>query len=205
MLGSDYAEHPGGKGLNQAVAAARSGARTAFVGALGSDPAAERLRTVLADEGIDAGAVITVEVATGRALITVDSAGENSIVVIPGANAAVSAELEVPTASIVLAQLEIPVDAVAAILATARAAGSTIVLNPAPATALPPQLIANCDVIVPNQHELAQLGGAAGALEAGCRAVVATLGADGADVHTRSGTNTDRGVRRARRRHDRGG
>ena len=188
VLGSDYAEHPGGKGLNQAVSAARSGARTAFVGALGSDAAADRLRTVLADDGIDAEAVITVEVATGRALITVDSVGENSIVVIPGANAAVSAEVELPTASIVLAQLEIPVDAVVAIAAAARAAGSTVVLNPAPATELPPQLIANCDVIVPNQHELAQLGGAEGVLEAGCRAVVATLGADGADVHTRSGT-----------------
>ena len=102
VLGSDYAEHPGGKGLNQAVAAARSGAATAFAGAIGMDAAGERLRQVLAAEHIDAAAVATVSSPTGRALITVDEAGENSIVVIPGANALVTVAAGLPTASVVL-------------------------------------------------------------------------------------------------------
>lgn len=188
VMGTDYAEHPGGKGLNQAVSASRSGARTAFAGALGTDAAADRLRRVLAAERIDATGVRTVDVPTGRALITVDGGGENSIVVIPGANSTVSAELCLPSATVVLAQLEIPMEAVISACATARARGSTVILNPAPAAPLPSELIALCDVIVPNEHELAQLGGAEGLLEAGCTTVVATLGGAGADVHSRTGT-----------------
>ncbi len=188
VLGRGYAEHPGGKGLNQAVSASRSGARTAFVGALGSDPAGARLRAVLTNEMIDATAVTLVEAPTGRALIIVDDAGENSIVVIPGANATVSTVVELPSASVVLAQLEIPIDAVVAALTNARSVGSTVILNPAPAAPLPPELLAVCDVLVPNQHELVQLGGVRSMLEAGCGAVVATLGSAGADVHTAAGT-----------------
>jgi ribokinase len=186
VLGSAYAEHPGGKGLNQAVAASRSGANTAFVGALGTDDAAQRLRNVLAAEQIDATAVSTVEVPTGRALIIVDNLGENSIVVIAGANATVM-DVNVPSATVVLAQLEIPVDTVADALVFARAAGSIVVLNPAPAAPLPPELIAACDVIVPNQHELTLLGGATALLAAGCGTVVVTLGGAGAEIHTPSG------------------
>lgn len=185
VLGSDFAEHPGGKGLNQAVAAARSGARTAFVGALGSDPAGDHLREVLAAEMIDASACTSVDTPTGRALITVDSAGENSIVVIPGANATLTTEQarSLPAASVVLAQLEIPIGTVVAALggATTR---STVILNPAPAAPLPAELIAACDVIVPNEHELELLGGVANLLRGGCGAVVVTLGGGGVDVHT---------------------
>ena len=188
VMGRDYAEHPGGKGLNQAVSASRSGARTAFVGALGTDAAAEQLRHVLADERIDATGVVTVGVPTGRAMITVDDDGENSIVVIPGANATVSSEVRPPSARVVLAQLEIPMDAVLAMLTAARTNGSTVILNPAPAAPLSAELIATCDVIVPNEHELAQLGGAQRVLDAGCTTVVATLGGAGVDVHTRAGT-----------------
>lgn len=188
VLGSGYAEHPGGKGLNQAVSASRSGANTAFVGALGDDAAGVRLRGVLAAESIDATAVTIVDVPTGRALITVDDEGENSIVVIPGANATVSSDIVLPSARVVLAQLEIPIDAVVAALVGAKSTGSIVILNPAPAAPLPPELVAACDVIVPNEHELVQLGGAAAVLAAGCAAVVATLGADGADVSTDRGT-----------------
>jgi len=188
VLGSEYAEHPGGKGLNQAVSASRSGASTAFVGAVGPDPAGDRLRNVLTAESIDASAVATVEAPTGRALITVDAAGENSIVVISGANATVPKGVKLPSASVVLAQLEIPIDTVVRALIDARAAGSTVILNPAPATPLPAELVAVCDVIVPNQHELTQLGGASSILAAGCAAVVATLGSEGAEVHTVAGT-----------------
>lgn len=186
VLGSTFAEHPGGKGLNQAVAAARSGAGTAFVGALGTDAAAQRLRGVLAAEQIDVTGVSTVDVPTGRALIVVDAHGENSIVVIPGANATV-AEIELPAAAVVLAQLEIPIDTVVAALTAAAAAGCRVILNPAPAAPLPPTLIAACDVIVPNQHELALLGGADALLAAGCGAVVVTLGGDGVEIHTSDG------------------
>lgn len=188
VLGSSYAEHPGGKGLNQAVSAARSGASTAFVSALGSDTAGDQLRSVLADERIDARGVATVDVPTGRALIIVDESGENSIVVIPGANATITPQVAVPPASVVLAQLEIPVDAVVAALIAAQAGGSTVVLNPAPAAPLPSELVAACDVVVPNEHELELSGGAARLLADGCGAVVVTLGGDGVDVYTQAGT-----------------
>ena len=112
VLGSDYAEHAGGKGLNQAVAASRSGARTAFVGALGTDAAGDHLRRVLADDRIDISRLNVVERPTGRALIVVDQDGENTIVVIPGANATVEAPEVLPQSVVVLAQLEIPIDVV---------------------------------------------------------------------------------------------
>ena len=91
LIGDAYDEYPGGKGLNQAVAAARSGARVAFVGALGDDGAGTRLRAVATDDGIDTASTPTVAAPTGRALITVSEDGENTIVVVPGANAAVTA------------------------------------------------------------------------------------------------------------------
>ena len=187
VLGTDYAEHPGGKGLNQAVSASRSGATTAFVGAVGNDTAGALLLDVLATEHVDASGVTTVTAPTGRALITVDEAGENSIVVIPGANSTLTADVELPASVVVLAQLEVPIDAVVVALAAARAAGSTVILNPAPAAPLPPELIRSCHVIVPNQHELKQLGGAEQLLAGGCDAVVVTLGGEGAEVHGRAG------------------
>jgi ribokinase len=187
VLGHAYAEHAGGKGLNQAVAAARSGATTAFVGALGDDDAARRLRTVLADDGIDASGVNDVDEPTGRALIVVDDHAENSIVVVPGANAELEVVSPLPTAAVVLAQLEVPLAAVVAAFEAARSAGSTTVLNPAPATPLPPELIALCDLIVPNEHELALLGGHEPLLAVGCQALVVTRGSAGVDVITQEG------------------
>jgi ribokinase len=183
VLGTTYAEHPGGKGLNQAVAASRSGAAVVFVGAVGTDAAGERLRGVLADEAIDATGLATSDRPTGRALIVVDDRGENSIVVVPGANATVTAPAPLPRSSVVLCQLEVPIDAVATSLAAARAAGALTVLNPAPAAALPGAVLADCDVIVPNEHELALLGGVDALLAAGCGAVVVTRGGAGVDVH----------------------
>jgi ribokinase len=187
VLGSDYAEHAGGKGLNQAVAAARSGASCAFVGALGRDAAGRRLAQVMADDGIDATGVALVDAPTGRAMILVDDAGENSIVVIPGANALVTAGA-LPRAAVVLAQLEVPVAMVATALQQARASGAITVLNPAPAAPLPPELLASVDVVVPNEHEREILGGADALLAAGCGAVVTTLGGDGVELITAEGT-----------------
>jgi ribokinase len=188
VIARRYAEHAGGKGLNQAVAARRSGATTLFVGALGDDPAGDRLASVLAEEGIDHSLVARTRDPTGRALIAVDGAGENSIVVVPGANAAVLAPVPVPDASVVLAQLEIPVEVVHSVVADARRRRATTVLNPAPASALPRDLVASCDVLVPNELELELLGGAAALLAEGCGAVVVTLGGDGVDVHTAAGS-----------------
>lgn len=184
VLGSSYAEHAGGKGLNQAVAAARSGASTCFVGALGTDDAGRRLRDVLAADSIDSSGVVDVTDPTGRALIVVDHGGENSIVVVPGANALVRADITTPPATVVLAQLEVPLASVNAAFAFARGSGSITVLNPAPATPLPHDLVELCDVIVPNEHELALLGGSDALLAAGCGAVVVTLGAAGAEIIT---------------------
>ncbi len=188
VLGHSYAEHPGGKGLNQAVAAARCGANTAFLGALGSDAAAALLRTVLEVDGIDHTRVGVVDdVSTGRALITVGDDGENSIVVVPGANATVVVD-SMPAAHVVLAQLEIPLDAVIDAFRLGRAAGSTTVLNPAPAAELPDELLVLTDVIVPNEHEVGLLGGAEHLLERGPGAVVVTLGRDGARWYSATGS-----------------
>ena len=186
VLGSAYAEHDGGKGLNQAVAAARSGAAVVFVGALGTDPAGDRLRAVLHSDGIG-DRTTTIDIPTGRAMILVDEHGENSIVVIPGANARLEPLVHVPDATVVLAQLEIPLATVTAVLTAARASGATTILNPAPATDLSPTLVAVCDVIVPNEHEVARLGGAAQLLRNGCGAVVVTRGGAGVDVHSPTG------------------
>jgi ribokinase len=186
VLGSSYSEHAGGKGLNQAVAAARSGARTAFVGAVGRDQAGDTLLDVLDGDGIDRTAVLTVDLPTGRALIAVDAQAENSIVVVPGANGEVRVD-RLPRCSVVLTQLEIPLDVVAAALAAARAAGAVTVLNPAPAASLPDDVVADCDLIVPNEHEVGLLGGPARLLELGCRAVVVTRGGEGVEIHRRGG------------------
>ena len=187
VLGEAYSEHPGGKGLNQAVAAARSGARVAFVGCLGDDDAGRRMLGVLADDGIDAGAVLTSEAPTGRALIVVDEGGENSIVVVPGANHQLLLPESLPSADVVLCQLEVPIEQVRHALEWARRSGTTTVLNPAPAAELGDDLIGLCDVIVPNEHEVELLGGAAALLQSGCRAVVVTRGSAGVDVHTAAG------------------
>jgi ribokinase len=186
--GSTFDEIPGGKGLNQAVAAARAGASVAFVGAVGDDPAGERLRDVVRAEGIDDTALAALgSTPSGRALITVDDRGENSIVVVGGANKQVEPG-ELASARVVLAQLETNLDAVVDGLRAARAAGAITILNPAPADQAPDDVLALCDVIVPNEHELDLLGGI-DALRARTGAdVVVTRGAAGADVVTASGT-----------------
>jgi ribokinase len=188
VIGGDRRELPGGKGANQAVAAARLGGVVVLVGRVGADEAGRRLLDGLGAEGVDVSHVQEdPEAPTGMALIAVDASGENTIVVSPGANARVSAR-DVQAAADVLAgaavtlvQHEVPEEAVAAALA---AAGGTVVLNPAPARAL----VAPVDVLVPNRGELEALAGRAGdpvelarGLQ-GPRAVVVTLGAEGAVV-----------------------
>ena len=196
VTGSDVFRNPGGKGANQAVAAARLGRRVAMVGCVGDDPAGRELLGSLAGAEVDTDRVrVVVGVPSGTAFITVGDDGENQIVVSPGANARLTtadvaaARAALESAAVTMLQLEIPLEAVAA--AAATAAGQ-VVLNPAPPRELPRDLLAEVDVLVPNRVELAQLAGAsvpeaveAAATLAGrlpARAVVVTLGADGALV-----------------------
>lgn len=190
VLGHDYQEHPGGKGLNQAVAAARSGARTRFVAAVGRDNAGERLHEVAADNGIIVDDLTPTDAApTGRAMIIVDDRAENSIVVIPGANEHCPTP-EVVDATVVLVQLEVPLPIVAATFTAARSAGALTVLNPAPATALSPALLALCDVVIPNEHEVELLGGVDALHAAGVTTVIVTQGAAGIRISDAHGTRS---------------
>jgi len=196
VTGGDVARHHGGKGGNQAVAAARLGAQVAFIGAVGSDDLGAAARAALADEGIDVGHLAGATRPTGVALIVVDERAENLIAVAPGANAAVSAAmvdaalatLRLGPDDVVLACREVPPDAVRAALEAARAVGATGVLNPAPADGLDATTAALAAVLTPNESELAAIAGpgdpevAARSLLAGGppgRAVVVTLGAAG--------------------------
>jgi ribokinase len=191
LVGSAYAEYPGGKGLNQAIAAARSGAAVAFVGAVGADAAGSRLRSEAQTAGVDVNMLATsADVPTGRALITVDEDAENTIVVVPGANGKVRA-VEISDARVLIAQLEIPLPGVVEVMQQARERGLLTILNPAPAIRLPDQLVRACDVIVPNEHEVELIGGVQSLLDRGAGALVVTRGSAGVTV-TQSSDSTDR-------------
>lgn len=200
VLGSHFAQHPGGKGLNQAVAASRSGAAVAMIGALGNDDAGRTLLAVAECERIDVSQVaIVAGTPTGRAVITVDARAENSIVVIPGANELAHVDqlpAAIGPATVVLAQLEVPIATVTAAFALARAAGIRTMLNPAPAPlgSLPDELLELCDLVIPNEHEVELLGGVERLLTSGVGAVVVTRGAAGVTVTERSDDTPDRVV-----------
>lgn len=196
VLGGELVERPGGKGANQAVAAARVGAKVAMLGRVGDDARAELLRRALGDAGVDARAVeATPGTASGCALITVTPDGENAIVVAPGANTRLSEEdverhgALLSGAAVVVCQLEIPLAVVEAV-ARALPEATRLVLNAAPAGTLPAPLLERTDVLVVNQSELRVVAGAGagaserelvlGLLERGPRAVLATLGPQGA-------------------------
>jgi len=184
---------PGGKGANQAIAAARAGARTAVVGAVGRDAAGDTLRRAFVDDGVDVSRLASVDAPTGRALIGVSDDAENLIIVVPGANHALSVgDIDAATpvisrAKVLLMQLEVPLAVVQR--AAALAADDTIVvLNPAPAASLPDALLEHLDVITPNEHEEQLLGGAEALLARGVGAVVVTEGPRGARLVTSAGT-----------------
>ena len=184
-----YAEHAGGKGVNQAVACARMGARTAFVGCVGNDDAGLFLRGVLENEGIDTTMLRVVDMPTGRAFINVDSRGENEIVVVSGANTQVGVAQNpflLPTSHVLLMQLEIPLQTVTAALTAARKGGAVTLLNPAPYRSLTGEILSLVDVIVPNEMESAACGGTQALLAAGVGTVVTTLGERGAVINTAS-------------------
>ncbi len=170
VTGATFARYAGGKGGNQATAAARLGAEVWFVGSVGDDALGVEAREALASEGIDVSELATVAGATGVALILVDARGENLIAVAAGANGEVTptqvraalARIAVSPPDVVLVSNEIPIASVRAALAAGRAAGATTVLNPAPATGLDATLLQAVDLLVPNTGELAELAARAG-------------------------------------------
>lgn len=188
----DYFEACGGKGANQAIAAARAGARTAFIGAVGSDAAGDTLRAAFAHDAVDTSMLAAVREPTGRALIGVSDDAENLIIVVPGANHALSvdhidaAAALLANAKVVLVQLEVRL---AVVQRAVELAGSDtiVVLNPAPASELPDEVLRHVDVITPNEHEAALLGGASALVARGVANVVVTQGARGALLVTRDG------------------
>ena len=189
VTGSQYFESCGGKGANQAIAASRAGARTAFIGAIGTDHAGETLRAAFTSNKVDTTALQTVGVPTGRALIGVSDDGENSIIVVPGANHAITVgdiarnTKVISSARVLLCQLEVPVEVVQR--AFELAGKDTIrILNPAPAATLSSELLALVDVIIPNEHELKLLGGAETLLNHGIKTIIVTQGAQGATLIT---------------------
>ncbi|WP_018723594.1 ribokinase [Salinispora fenicalii] len=158
LLGTDFVMVPGGKGANQAIAAARAGAACTFLGAIGSDAFGVTLRARITAAGVDTSQLRVVYGASGVALVMVNAEGENAIVVSPGANATMTrlTELEltaVREADVLVAQLEIPVETVTEAAVAARAAGTRVVLNAAPARTVPPELFAATDVLVVNESE----------------------------------------------------
>jgi ribokinase len=197
ILGTGHFTASGGKGANQAVAVARLGQSVAMVGRVGDDDPGRAMRAGLEVEGIDARGVSTdPEVGTGLAVITLDVGGENAIVVSPGANGTLpvteitSAAPTLAAAEVVLLQLEVPLDIVAA---AAAEAGGVVILNPAPARPLPAALLQHVAILVPNRSELGVLSGtdeprSFAEVEAALARlpfegrVVVTLGADGAVV-----------------------
>lgn len=205
ILGGSFFMNAGGKGANQAVAAARLGGNVNFICKTGEDIFGERSRQIFKDEGIDTSFLISDSAhPSGVALITVDKNAENCIVVASGANAELNpsdllhAREMIIQSSIVLMQLEIPVDTVSWVAAIANEKGILVVLNPAPACALPDKLLENISILTPNRTEAGMLSGIrvhdmGSAKEAaqkirdrGVKTIIMTLGSEGAVVLDRN-------------------
>jgi ribokinase len=192
--GKSFLIAAGGKGLNQAIAAARAGAEVSVIGSVGNDEHGRWLTETAQNEGIDTSSIVKhKELPTGVALIEVDDQGENSIIIVAGANRdADPTLLRVESGDIVLAQLETPIASVLEFFKIAKAAGATTILNPAPATTLPPELLSLTDILMPNEHEASKITGLATAtnneaisaatalLDGGVGTCIITLGARGA-------------------------
>jgi len=210
VLGKNFATFPGGKGANQAVAAARLGAQVTLIGRVGDDVFGEQLLANARAEGVDISYVsVDNEAATGVAMIAVDSAGQNSIAVASGANYKLTvahvhaAWADMTHADLLVLPLETPMDTIETAIRLANEQGTKVVLNPAPARKLSNDLLARVDVLVPNEPETAQLTGravethddvaeAAGQLLArGVSDVVLTLGSRGALVLEGSGAKPE--------------
>jgi ribokinase len=198
LIGESFATVHGGKGANQAVAAARLGAQVSMVGCVGRDAYGEELRGALLAEQIDCQAVSTVDDSSGVALIVVDDNSQNAIVIVAGANGALTSEVidrfdsVLQAADVIICQLEVPDATVGHALARGRALGKIVILNPAPASRpLPADWYASIDYLIPNESEAEALSGVpVDSLEAaktaatrligmGAGKVIITLGAQG--------------------------
>ncbi len=200
ISGEDLLVIPGGKGANQAVAAARHGSRVSMLGHVGKDNFGDFLLNNLKENRVDVQYLQRDAASTGTAIIVVDSNGQNSIVLSAGANGNVSSE-DVNTASfadhkLLLLQLEIPIPTVLSAIQRAHESGLRVILNPAPAQQLPEELVSRVDYLIPNETELSLLTGmdasdipsaeraATSLLERGVKNVIVTLGSKGALIVT---------------------
>jgi ribokinase len=194
LLGGDFATYLGGKGANQAVAAARCGGRVAMLGAVGADPFGEALRAGLAEAGVDVTGLASIDAPSGVGVIVTTPAGDNAIIVAPGANGRLDA-VAIPESAFsgvayVLAQLETPIDGVIRAAQLARGEGAVFILDPAPARTLPTELLELVDWLTPNETEARSILGVHGPFEAaaaaaalqglGARGVIIKLGGEGA-------------------------
>lgn len=198
LIGESFTTVPGGKGANQAVAAARLGAQVSMVGCVGGDAYGDQLRGALLADGIDCQAVSTVEGASGVALIVVDDNSQNAIVIVAGANGALTPHVidqfdsVLQTADVIICQLEVPDATVGHALKRGRELGKTVILNPAPASRpLPADWYAAIDYLIPNESEASALSGlpvdslasaetaATRLIAMGAGKVIITLGAQG--------------------------
>lgn len=200
LAGESFVTVPGGKGANQAVAAARLGASVAMIGCVGGDAYGEELRSALLAEGIDCQAVTRIEgESTGVALIVVDDSSQNAIVIVAGGNGHVSASVVdgfdalLSQAEVIICQLEIPMATVGHVLKRGRELGKTVILNPAPASGpLPAEWYGWIDYLIPNESEASALTGlpvdtvatadaaATALMKVGVSKVIVTLGEQGA-------------------------
>ena len=194
LLATSIARYPGGKGLNQAVAAARSGVDTTFIGAVGHDKDGDALFSTMADSRINTSLVRRVQEDSGQAFIVVAESAENTIIVASGANAGVTKLtpdeiLAVQSASVLLMQLELPLDVVLEAARAARIAGTLVMLNAAPARELPGALLDLVDYLMVNEHEACLVGGsedldeASATLASRVPQVIVTVGAQGSVIY----------------------
>lgn len=198
LVGQSFATVSGGKGANQAVAAARLGAEVSMVGCVGDDAYGEQLRSALLAEQIDCQAVTAVAGSSGVALIVVDDSSQNAIVIVAGGNGQLTPEVVggfdpvLQAADVIICQLEVPLATVEHTLKRGRALGKTVILNPAPASGpLPADWYSSIDYLIPNESEAAALSGlpvdslasaeaaASQLLAAGAGKVIITLGPQG--------------------------
>lgn len=193
LFGTGFSTVAGGKGLNQAVAAARAGGRVSFLGAVGDDEHGRRARAVLEDAGVDTTGLADVDEPTGTAHIAVLDDGDNAIVIVPAANSAVTAlddagREAIRSADFLLAQFERPIPLITEAFRVARDAGVRTVLTPAPVAPISAELLATVDILVPNAVEARELSGQDDPVSAACTLsrqvgmVVMTLGENGCIV-----------------------
>jgi ribokinase len=164
VLGTSVAFHPGGKGANQAIAAARRLGKSSLIGSVAADEFGKHMLAYLHENDVDTiGITVETGSSTGVAIVTVDRLGKNTIVVTPGANALAKAPADLPEGAsgplAALAQLESPIAEVARLFALVKAAGGTTILNPSPYQSLPQELLQNTSIMILNEHEFAQFTG----------------------------------------------